>query len=157
MFLLNWIILMVILQTMGWFLENPNHGYFYNQHSHRLVLMSLHTCYLSLPFSRDCKSSMKLKTTLLLVKLAPITIIRRRKCTFIIIKCSKYFKQENCPQPLIMFKRWIKNLLLNFNRSNTGQHCITIVVGLRKCSSFNYFLKYSKIRHSLWESGRGRI
>ena len=31
---------MVILQTMGWFLENPNHGYYYNQHSHRLV----HTC-----------------------------------------------------------------------------------------------------------------
>ena len=38
MFLLNWIILMVILQTMGWFLENPNHGYFYNQHSHRHLL-----------------------------------------------------------------------------------------------------------------------
>ena len=59
MFLLNWIILMVILQTMGWFLENLNHGYFYNKHSHRLMLISLHTCCLSLPFIRDNKSSMK--------------------------------------------------------------------------------------------------
>ena len=47
MFLFNWIILMVILQTMGWFLENPNHGYFYNQHSHRLV----HTCRKSPPLN----------------------------------------------------------------------------------------------------------
>ena len=44
---------------MGWFLENPNHGYFYNQHSHRLMLISLHTCCLSLPFIRDNKSSVK--------------------------------------------------------------------------------------------------
>ena len=32
---------------MGWFLENPNHGYFYNQHSHRLV----HTCRKSPPLN----------------------------------------------------------------------------------------------------------
>ena len=38
---------MVILQTMGWFLENPNHGYYYNQHSHRLV----HTCRKSPPLN----------------------------------------------------------------------------------------------------------
>ena len=40
-------VLMVILQTMGWFLENPNHGYYYNQHSHRLV----HTCRKSPPLN----------------------------------------------------------------------------------------------------------
>ena len=38
---------MVILQTMGWFLENPNHGYYYNQPSHRLV----HTCRKSPPLN----------------------------------------------------------------------------------------------------------
>ena len=38
---------MVILQTMGWFLENPNHGYYYNQHSHRLV----YTCRKSPPLN----------------------------------------------------------------------------------------------------------
>ena len=65
-------------------MEIPKHAYFYNQHSHRLVLMSFHTCYLSLPFSRDCKSSMKVKTTLLLVKLASVTVTRMhssRMCT----------------------------------------------------------------------------
>ena len=51
---------MVFLPTMGWW-KNPNHGYFYNQHSHRLVLISLHTCCLSLSFIRDNKSSMKWK------------------------------------------------------------------------------------------------
>ena len=66
MFLFNWIILMVILQTMGWFLKNPNHGYFYNQHSHRLV----HTCRKSPSLNWSYNNTMKWKAN----KVAPVTV-----------------------------------------------------------------------------------
>ena len=65
MFLLNWIILMVILQTMGWFLENPNHGYFYNQLSHTLV----HTCWKSPILHWSYNNTTRWKVN----KVAPIT------------------------------------------------------------------------------------
>ena len=42
-------------------------------YSHGYFLKFPHTCCLSLSFIQDNKSSMKLKTTLLLVKLAPVT------------------------------------------------------------------------------------
>ena len=65
MFLLNWIILMVILQTMGWFLENPNRGCFYNRHSHTLV----HTCWNSPILHWSYNNTMKWKVN----KVAPVT------------------------------------------------------------------------------------
>ena len=58
---------MVILQTMGWFLENPNHGYFYNQHSHRLV----HTCRKSPSLNWSYNNTTRWKAN----KVAPITLI----------------------------------------------------------------------------------
>ena len=59
------------LQTMGWFLESPNPGYFYNKHSHRLVLISLHTCRKSPSLNWSYNNTTKWKAN----KVAPITLL----------------------------------------------------------------------------------
>ena len=56
---------MVILQTMDWFLENPNHGYYYNQHSPRLV----YTCRKSPSLNWSYNNTTRWKAN----KVAPVT------------------------------------------------------------------------------------